>query len=256
VNRLTAAAGIEWLKIIRARIFVISFAAACMLPLACGMFLAILLHPEYAAGGLLAQKARIAGAADWASYFVLLNEMMSVGGIVIFGFITSWAFGREYADRTAKDLLALPMPRSAVVLAKYIALAAWCLLLTAVALAVAVALGLVINPPGFSSAALINGGKAFIISALLNLPLIAPVSFVASFGRGYLPPLGFIIFTVLLGQAAEIVGAGGYCPWDMPAIYAGIAGDAVPAAGYALYILTAALGFGAAVAWWRYADQQ
>ena len=256
MNGLLIAAKIEWLKIKKARIFMISVAAVCLLPCVCALFLAILQNPNSAAGGILAQKAQIAGAADWISYFGLLNEMMSVGGILIFGFIAAWAFGREYSDRTAKDLFAMPVTRYIIVLAKYIALTVWSLLLTIIALVVAVALGLLINPPEFSFAALLRGSGIFIISALLTLPLITPVSFFASFGKGYLSPLGFIIFTILFAQVAEIVGIGGYCPWNMSAVFAGVAKDSVTAAGYLLYVFLILLGLAATLAWWRFADQK
>jgi len=256
MNGMIVAAKMEWLKIRKAKSFIISIAAMCLLPLVCALFLVILLHPGSSANSILTQKAQIMGATDWTSYFGLLNEMMSVGGILIFGFITAWAFGREYSDRTAKDLFALPIPRGVIVWAKYLALMAWCLLLTVISLVVAVALGLIINPPGFSFAALLNGSGIFVISALLTILLITPVSFFASFGKGYLSPLGFIIFTILLGQLGEMLGIGAYCPWDMPAIYAGVAKDAVSATGYLLYILLVVLGAGATLVWWRYADQK
>jgi ABC-type transport system involved in multi-copper enzyme maturation permease subunit len=40
--------------------------------------------------------------------------------VIGFAFVTSWVFGREYSDRTVKDLLALPAPRSSIVLSKFI----------------------------------------------------------------------------------------------------------------------------------------
>jgi len=255
MTTLLAAAAAEWLKIRKAAIFPISIAAMCLLPGVCGLFLAISLSPG-SVGGLLAQKAQAMGAPDWAGYFGMLNEMISVGGVVIFGFLTSWAFGREYSDQTAKDLLALPMPRSIIVVAKYLALAAWGLLLTLIAVVFAVAIGLIINPPGFSLASLGLGSAAFVTSALLTLALITPVSFVASAGKGYLAPLGFIILTVLIGQIAEVLGVGGYFPWDLPAIYSGVASDAITLAGLVLFVALVAAGVGATLAWWRYADQK
>ena len=47
-------------------------------------------------------------SADWNSYFGILTQSIGVGGVLIFGFVASWIFGREYSDGTAKDLLALP----------------------------------------------------------------------------------------------------------------------------------------------------
>jgi len=153
-------------------------------------------------------------------------------------------------------LFALPIPRSIIVFAKFAALAVWCLLLAAVALVVTVGLGLIINPPGFSLPVLLKGSGMFAVVTFLNILLITPVAFFASFGKGYLSPLGFIIFTVLFGQLGEIIGIGAYCPWDMPAIYAGVAKDAVSAAGYLLFILLVVFGAAATSLWWRYADQK
>src|SRR5699024_1298166 len=45
-------------------------------------------------------------------YINLHAQMIAVGGIFVFGFVTSWIFGREYADKTVTDLLALPYSRA------------------------------------------------------------------------------------------------------------------------------------------------
>lgn len=82
----------------------------------------VLKNPEFAkSSGLLGAKAQIAGEANWTSYVSLHVQMIAVGGILVFGFVTSWIFGREYADRTVKDLLALPYSRAVIVIAKFIA---------------------------------------------------------------------------------------------------------------------------------------
>ena len=255
MSQLCAAVSTEWLKIRRSKAFPISIAAMCVLPLVCGLFLVILLHPGMT-GGILAQKAQVFGAADWASYLAMLNEMMSVAGVLVFGFITAWTFGREFSDRTAKDLFALPTPRAIIVTAKFVILAIWCLLLALVAAVVAIALGLIIGPSALTATTLLNGVAGFAISALLSALLITPVAFFASFGRGYLLPLGFIIVTILLGQLGETLGIGAFLPWDLPAILAGIAHDVVPLIGYLLFAGVVAAGFIATQLWWRYADQK
>ena len=66
---------------------------------------------------------------DWPSYLGLLVEMISALGLLGFGFIASWVFGREYSDRTVKDLLALPIPRSYIVVSKFIVIVIWSVLL-------------------------------------------------------------------------------------------------------------------------------
>src|SRR5699024_12695086 len=70
--------------------------------------------------GFISTKAQIAGEATWPSYLNLYAQIIAVGGIFVFGFVNSWIFGREYADNTIKDLLALPYPRAVIVLAKFV----------------------------------------------------------------------------------------------------------------------------------------
>ena len=65
----------------------------------------------------------MAGVADWPTYLDLLAQSIAVGGLILFSLIGSWVFGREFVDRTVKDLLALPTARSAIVAAKFLVIA-------------------------------------------------------------------------------------------------------------------------------------
>ena len=38
--------------------------------------------------------------------------LIAAGGFILFVLIISWVFGREFADHTVKDLLAVPVHRS------------------------------------------------------------------------------------------------------------------------------------------------
>ena len=99
----------------------ITLAAFSLAPLMGGFFMLILKDPELAqSSGLLGAKAQLQGEATWPSYLGLLAQVIAVGGILVFGFVTSWVFGRGYADRTSKDLLALPYSRGIIVIAKFI----------------------------------------------------------------------------------------------------------------------------------------
>jgi len=50
---------------------------------------------------------------------------MAAGGFFLFVLIISWVFGREFSDGTVKDLLAVPVPRSSILLAKFVLAALW-----------------------------------------------------------------------------------------------------------------------------------
>jgi hypothetical protein len=110
MRNLAQALYVELLKARRSSVTLFTALSAALLPLVGGFFMIVLKDPELAQRvGLISAKAHImAGAADWPNYLELLAQGLAVGGIVLFGFVGSWVFGREYADRTAKDLLALP----------------------------------------------------------------------------------------------------------------------------------------------------
>jgi len=109
---LYAAVWSECLKMIRSKVFWITFVFFAFIPLLLGFMNFILRYPELADKlGLIGDKAKIAGTADWASYINMLGKVMMGVGTLGFTFVASWVFGREYTDRTVKDLLALPVSR-------------------------------------------------------------------------------------------------------------------------------------------------
>ena len=256
---LAAAFSCEALKIFRSKIIWITIVAFAIVPFVGGFLMFILKDPELARSyGLIGAKAQLAGTADWTSYFQFLCQAVSVGGLILFGFISSWIFGREYSDRTIKDLLALPIPRSLIVAAKFIILLIWCLLLALLVLGLGMWVGKIVVLPGWSWDLAVQGYQMFIICAFLTIALSTPVAFFASYGRGYLTPLGFVILSLIFAQIVAATGYGQYFPWAVPALYSRVAGSTAALPGsisYVLVILTSAAGLVGTSLWWRYADQ-
>ena len=89
-------------------------------PLMAGLFMVIMKDPDRARRwGLVTAKAQlVAGAADWETFLAVIAQAVAVGGMLLFALIAAWVFGRELADRTARNLLAVPTSRTATVLAK------------------------------------------------------------------------------------------------------------------------------------------
>jgi ABC-2 type transport system permease protein len=111
----------EFLKIRRSTAFLATFSVISIFVLMMGLMMFILKYPGFAKDlGLLGIKAQLFGAADWISFFSILSESIPGLEMVIFGFINSWVFGREYSDHTAKDLLALPVSRTSIVISKFV----------------------------------------------------------------------------------------------------------------------------------------
>jgi len=249
----------ESLKVRKSKMLWLSIIAALFMAIMMGFLMFIAKNPDLAGKmGLLGTKSSIMQNVDWPSYIGLLTQMISALGLIGFGFLASWVFGREYSDRTVKDLLALPFPRSYIVVSKFIVVAVWGILLSLLLLAASLLIGWLIGLTGGSNEILTHGVYAFTITALLTLLLTTPVAFFASYGRGYLPPMGFVILTLVLGQFVVAVGLGPYFPWDIPGLYsvAASAGGSLPGAiSYLILALTCIIGLLATYAWWRYADQ-
>ncbi len=255
-----AALWAEALKVRRSKVPWLTALAFTAAPLVGGLFMVILQDPERARSmGLLGAKAQLsAGSADWPTYLALLAQAMAIGGAVVFALVTSWVFGREFADRTAKELLALPASRGAIVAAKFTVIAAWALGLTAFIFALGLVVGTSVGLPG-SPAPLVGpaAAKLFVIAGL-TLTLMSPVALLASLGRGYLPAMGWAILTIVAAQIVAALGWGAWFPWSVPALYSGLAGPLSLAVGphsFAVVLLTSTVGLAGTFAWWRWADQ-
>lgn len=250
---------IEVRKAKRSRMPIFTALGFLLLPLVDAFFMIILKDPVFARqAGLISAKAQLmAGTADWPTFLNVLAQGVAVGGIFLFSLIGSWVFGREFADGTAKDLLAVPVPRSTILLAKFIVVMLWSLLLTVLVYGVGLLLGLWLGLPQGSWHVLVQGSVALAVTTGLVIIVMTPVALVASIGRGYLLPTGITILFVLFANVLAVIGWGDYFPWAVPALYAGAGGSTaadLPPAGYWIVLLTGLLGIAGTYLWWRYAD--
>ncbi|SDL85101.1 ABC transporter permease [Sediminibacillus halophilus] len=232
--------------------------AFTMLPVMGGFFMYVLKNPDFAERiGLIGAKAQLAGSADWPSFLGLLAQGIAVGGLFVYGFITSWVFGREYTDRTVKDLLAMPFPRSHIPIAKFLTIILWSFVLTAWVIGAGFLIGMTIGLPLWSTAVWQDGIYVLSVTTLLTIFVSTPVAFFACIGKGYLAPLGFIVITLILSQVIAVIGYGSYFPWAVPALFSNISGtgNLLNASSLFLVILAGLLGVAGTLGFWRYADQ-
>jgi len=247
----------ESLKITKSKIFWITIFAFLLIPILTGLLMFVAKNPDLSAKlGMIGSKTALFGNSDWSAYFRLLNLSIALLGLLGFGFITSWVFGREYSDRTVKDLLALPVSRSTIVISKFIVIAIWCILLSIVSLVFGFAIGLIIQLAGWSSEIVFHGVYIYTIASILTILLSAPVAFFASYGRGFLPPMGFVFLSMVIAQFIGLVNLGPYFPWAIPALFASATETAIIGiVSYIILSLTSILGLIGTLLWWRYADQ-
>src|SRR5690625_637275 len=248
----------ELLKICKSKVVWITATAFTIAPLMAGFFMFVLKDPDLAkSSGLVGAKAQIAGEANWPSYLSLHAQMIAVGGIFVFGFVTSWIFGREYTDKTAKDLLALPYSRSIIVISKFSASFLTNMILSAYIVTLGFLIGWIVGLPGWSSQVATHGLYILLVVTILTIALSTPVAFLASYSNGYLAPLGFVIITLVLSQIIAAAGFGEYFPWAIPALYSGLVTGDYLLNGTSLLILfiTSSIGFFSTLYWWLFADQ-
>lgn len=255
---------VEFQKVRRSKTLWITALAFSLVTLISGLFMFIMQDPERARRfGLVGAKAQIfGGSADWPSFFNLVVLMLSVGGLIIFGLILVWVFGREFSDKTVYDMLSLPTSRITIVISKLITAACWSLALVLMVFILMLGIGGILQLPAWSATTTLNGLKLLLVTGSLTVLLSVPFALVASITRGYLPAAGCIFLVLVLGQVVSQLGYGQYFPWTVPMFYSGAAealtGKVATPLGlvsYILVILVSVLSLVVTGAWWRYADQ-
>jgi ABC-2 type transport system permease protein len=249
----------EALKVRRSKVPLLTSIGFSFLPFVDGFFMIIVKDPTRAQNlGLIGAKARILTAtADWPAFWQMLVQGSAIAGMFIFAIFASWIFGREFTDRTAKDLLALPTSRSKIISAKFVMIAAWGFSIVILVYVVSLIIGYLVVIPGWSMAAAGQVLGEMLIITGMNLALMTPVAFLASAGRGYLPPLGWVILTIFLAQVIATIGWGAWFPWAIPALYSGEAGSNSGGVGVhsvMIILLTFIIGLICTYSWWYRAD--
>jgi len=226
LGEIASALWAELLKVRRSLVPWVTVAAFTVAGVVGGFFMFVLQNPERARSlGLLGAKAQLAvGTADWAGYFAFIAQIAAVGGLLVFGMVIIWLFGREFSDRTAKDLLALPTARGAVVAAKLIVAIGWCLLLTAQLIVLSLLLGALLGLPGWSAETAWHGLGSVFATTVLTVALATTYGLAASIGRGYLAAVGVMFVSLFAAQVIAALGFGAWFPWSVPSLLSGVAG--------------------------------
>lgn len=260
MNNFSSALWVELLKLRRSKVPLFTAIGYSIAPLVGGLFMIILKDPTKAQSmGLISTKAQIAaGTAEWATLFNMLAQATAVGGGIIFAIFTAWLFGREFSDHTAKELLALPTSREAIVGAKFVVMSIWTLLLTVWCYLLGLLVGQLVDIPGWSVDLWKSATVDILGAGVLVIILLPFVAFFASAGKGYLPSFGWLVLTVVFAQVAAITGWGDWVPWSVPALFSGAVGPRAEFLGvhsYIIIVLASLVGTAATFYWWRNADQ-
>jgi ABC-type transport system involved in multi-copper enzyme maturation permease subunit len=252
----------EILKVRKSKVFWLSMVFFVFVSFIMGLMMIIQQHPEISQKlGLIGTKALMLrfGEPNWSNYLALLLQGIGAIGLIGFGFITSWVFGREYSENTLKDIIALPVPRSSIVISKLLVSFLWSILLTFLFIVFSVIFGYMSGIPGWSGEIVSHFLYKCTMVSLLTILLCTTTSFFASISGGVLLPIGIIILTMIMANFTGLLGLGPYFPWAIPGILCVPPGGDNIHLGIASYIIlftTSILGLIGTLAWWRYADQK
>ncbi|WP_373495475.1 ABC transporter permease [Aquiflexum sp.] len=250
----------ELIKVKHSYFILATFVAFGIAPIMGAVFTLILQDSEALekAGGLAAKAKAMDFEANWRSYIDLLTQAVGVGGVLVFGFVASWIFGREYSDGTAKDLLSLPTPRTKILNAKFLLYGFWCVALVLSNLLVGLLLGTILQLSMISTDWLALSLTDYFITTILTIIVGVPIAFFALYGKGYLAPLGFVALTLVFSQVIAATGYGTYFPWSVPGLYSGAGGEyknSLDNFSYTILIMTCIAGYFATTIYWKLADQ-
>ncbi len=257
MNNLLSAVLVEVTKARRSKMPLLTFAGFLLIAFVAALFMVILKNPEQAKNlGIVNTKAQLltSGKVSWKAFLDFFSQA-SIATMVISSFIAAWVFGREYIDKTLKDLLALPTSRDTIVMAKLILIAIWSFVFSLVAPIIGIALGLLIKLPGWSVQPVIDMLSRWAVVSLLSVVLAFAVALSANIGKSYFPAIAFVIFMVFFAQIAQVLGWGAYFPWAVPGLYANVANPThLGVISYIIVIVTGLIGVVGTIVWWRYAD--
>ncbi len=203
--------------------------------------------------GLTPEIMRDLGEPGWTMMYQAVAEILAGGfGTILFPILAASLFVREYASGTIKVMLTLPVRRADFVIAKFVTLAGWVGLLMAYLYAISTVLLLVVGRLGAPTAGEALGGALLFaqVGVLIYLGLSVPC-LLATFGRGYLPPMVFVGVAAVLGVALAGSPLAASLVWLMPSTHAAAisVGDPSPLTplSWAIAVLTFTAG---AVATW------
>ncbi len=163
---------------------------------------------------------------DWTGFLSAAAQITGAGGLLGFGVVLSWMFGREFGDGTITGLFALPIRRSTIAIAKLLVYFVWAAS-TSVALAlILLVVGAIagLGPlTGVAWAALARQVALGVMTAMIAVP----VAWAATLGRSVLAGVSVSIGLVVVAQVSVLAGAGGWMPLASPALWSISAGEAV-----------------------------
>lgn len=191
---------------------------------------------------------------SWDMYYTDIFDSIASLLVVGFSFTSAWVFGREYTDKTIKDLIVKPIPKSYSVLSKFIVITIWNILIALFTFALITIAGSFIGVDGSSGSSILQFFGTFMLTSVLIMAVSSTSALIANITKGYLAPIGLIFVIIIASNAVVQLGLGPYFPWTIPVLLT--KGVDIGFISYSILVLTAIVGFAGTVAWWRFAEHK
>ena len=163
----------EFLKLKRSRIFLLSLMGAILPPLL--MFIAVTSFDE---------------GQTFEALFTNVNMYMSaMFAVLIFTIIISYLFGREYNEHTLKTMLTIPVSRAKFLVSKYIMFLVWIVILTIVTSISTLIFGFAAGLDGFSIKLYADIFAQLLYANVLLFLTFSPFVFISLFITNMVPAM-------------------------------------------------------------------
>jgi ABC-2 type transport system permease protein len=222
---MNAAVRVEALKLTRSPVGIVGSAAIVLgIATLCAVMMAALASGD----AQLVAKLGPGASRDWPGLVGAAAQISGAGGLLAFGVVAAWLFGREFTEGTITGLFGLPVGRGTIAAAKLAVYAAWGTGVSAAVVVVVLLLGLVLGFGAPDAAAWEELGRLLVLG-VLSVGVAVPTAWVATITRSLLGGVSVAIGLVVVAQVGVLAGGGGWVPLAAPALWALSGGAAVSA---------------------------
>ncbi|AMD17582.1 bacitracin ABC transporter permease [Methanobrevibacter sp. YE315] len=194
----------EFLKLKRSRIFLLSLMGAILPPLL--MFIAVTSFDE---------------GHSFEMLFTNVNMYMSaIFAVLIFTIIISYLFGREYNEHTLKTMLTIPVSREKFLASKYLMFLVWIVILTAVTSLSTLIFGFIAGLEGFSLKLFVDSFVQLLFANVLLYLTFSPFVFISLFITNMVPAMVGGAGLTLVNLMVYGQNWAPYVPWVCPYLIA------------------------------------
>lgn len=164
---------IEFLKLKRSKIFLLSILGAILPPLL--MFIAVTSFDE---------------GQTFEALFTNVNMYMSaMFAVLIFAIIISYLFGREYNEHTLKTMLTIPISRGKFLMSKYLMFLVWIVILTVITSVSTLIFGFAAGLEGFTLNLFADSFAELLYANVLLFLTFSPFVFLSLFITNMVPAM-------------------------------------------------------------------